>query len=54
MHGTRDTIVPPEKGEEILAFLEERHYPVRIVRFNAGHKIQVSAMNEIRTFISEV
>ncbi|MFQ6613747.1 MAG: alpha/beta hydrolase [Fidelibacterota bacterium] len=51
IHGEKDTIVPPEKGREVMSFLADRGIPARIHWHHDGHKIPVKALREIKSFV---
>ncbi len=54
MHGTKDDIVPPEKGKDVVSLLTAWNRPVSSLWYTAGHKIPVKALVAIRSFVEKI
>ena len=51
LHGKNDNIVPFTSSENIYSFLQNRGIKSELVLYNAGHKLNISAIKSIREFI---
>ncbi len=51
LHGAEDTIVKPEGSQEMHSILSKAGFNSNLITYKGGHKIRLSTINQIKSFI---
>lgn len=54
VHGVNDPLVPIQKAREALKFLQEAHFPVKLLEHPGGHVIPPERASELRAWLTGV